>query len=75
MNAPEETAISEAITSPLRPIARKPCTTAPRSAIATKANSPSTAKNARPASCVPIPTESSRWRRPAVDHATAASAT
>src|SRR5437763_3206516 len=34
-----------------------------------------TAKNARPASCVGTSTESSRWRIPAVDHATAASAT
>jgi hypothetical protein len=32
------------------------------------------AKNARPASCVGVSTESSRWNPPAVDQATAAAA-
>src|SRR5712692_6348222 len=75
MNEPEEIAISAAIASPPRPTDRNARSTAPCSATATYASSPSTAKRARPASCVPTPTDSSRCKIPAVDHATAASAT
>ena len=74
-NEPDEIAISAAIARPPRPIARNARATAPRSAIAMYASRPTTAKSARPASCVGTPTESSRWRIPAVDQAIAASAT
>ena len=76
MNEPDETAISAAIARPARPIARKEATTRPALGRPTmKTPIPSIANRARPASCVPRLTVSSRWNSPAVDHAIAASAT
>ncbi len=51
MNDPAESAMSTAITSPGRPMARKAGTTRPRSASATKTSTARDAKTARPASC------------------------
>ena len=75
MNAPDEAAISAATARPARPLARNEAMTRPRSVNATKTPIPSIANSARPASCVARSTVSSRWKRPAVDHAIAASAT
>jgi len=75
MNAPDDAAISTAIARPARPMSRNERTKRPRSANAMKTRIPRTAKNARPASWVASPTVSSRWKRPAVDQAIAASVT
>ncbi len=75
MNDPDETAISAAMARPGRPIARKAMSERPRSVAAMKTPIPSIANSARPASCVPRLTVSSRWKSPAVDQAIAASAT
>jgi hypothetical protein len=56
------------------PIERKATIVPPRFRAATKSAIATKAKNARPASCVGVSTESSRCSPPAVDHATAAAA-
>ena len=75
MKNPDESDISAATASPGRPTARNARTTEPRSETVMNVSRPSTANSARPASCVAVPTWSSRCRTPAVDQATAASAT
>ncbi len=75
MNVLDATAVSAATASSARPIVRKARSVSPRSVKATKRNRAIAAKSARPATCVAAPTESSRCSTPAVDHATAASAT
>jgi hypothetical protein len=74
-NEPEESASRTTIAIPPRPVARNACASPPRSDSVTQASSPIAANTARPATCVAVETDSSRWNRPADDHATAASAT
>ena len=75
MNAPEAVARQSARPTPAIPIERQASRKRPRSAIATNSSSANAAKTARPATCVATSSESCRWSTPAVDHATAASAT
>ena len=74
MNEPDANAVVTATPRPATPIVRKAATVRPRFRNATKSAIATKAKNARPASCVGVSTESSRCRPPAVDHAIAAAA-
>ena len=74
MKKPEASAVETATPRPAMPIERNAATVRPRFLTATKAASATKAKNARPAICVVVPTESSRCSPPAVDQATAAAA-
>src|SRR6187401_3584865 len=71
MKKPEASAVVTATPRPARPIERNAASVRPRFLKATKAAS---ARKARPATCVVVPTESSRCSPPAVDQATAAAA-
>ena len=75
MKHDDATAVATATAIPAHPIEVNARTTPPRSENETNASSASTAKNARPATCVAVPTDSSRCRTPALDQASAASAT
>ena len=75
MKLPDATAVQSATATPARPIVAKARTTPSRSVSATKASSAKVAKSARPATWVAVLTVSSRCRTPALDHASAASAT
>ena len=61
--------------TPARPTDLNAWTTRPRSTTATYPSSAAPAKTARPKTCVGVSSVSWRCRTPAVDHATAASAT
>ena len=75
MNDPDATAVQTATTSSARPISVNDATTPRPPENATKAKSASVANTARPATCVAVLTVSSRCRTPALDQASAASAT
>ncbi len=75
MNVPDAIAVQTATASSARPIEVNALTTRPRFVSATKTNSARAATKARPATCVAVSTDSSRCRTPALDHASAASAT
>ena len=75
MKLPEAIAVHTPTPTPAMPIERNAPTTLPRSVRHRNPSSASSAKPARPASCVAVLTSSSRWNRPAVDQAMAASAT
>ena len=72
MKAADAVAHATATAIPVGPIEENARTTPPRSVNETYTSSASTAKNARPATCVAVPTEISRWRTPALDQASAA---
>ena len=75
MKLPEAVATHTATATPASPTDLNACTTRPRSTTATYASSAAPANSARPKTCVDVSSVSWRWRTPAVDHATAASAT
>lgn len=74
MKAPEAIAVKTAMASPATPIPRKAAIVRPRASSATKPTSATNANRARPATCVAVPTLSSRCSTPAVDQAAAAPA-
>ena len=74
MKEPDAIEVQTATPRPASPIDRNTSTVRPRFVTATKTANATNAKNARPASCVGVSTESSRCRPPAVDQATAAPA-
>ena len=75
MKAADAVAHATATAIPVGPIEENARTTPPRSENETYTSSASTAKNARPATCVAVPTEISRCSTPALDQASAARAT
>ena len=75
MNPADAVAMHSATPTPATPADLNACSTRPRSETATKASSATPANAARPATCVGVSSVSWRWRTPAVDQATAASAT
>ncbi len=75
MKHDEAIATHSATAMPGSPTERNASTTLPRSTTATYTSSARPAKAARPMTCVLVSSVSWRWRTPAVDHATAASAT
>ena len=75
MNDPDATAVHAATASPAAPIERSAWSVRRRLTATTKTPSARSAKTAQPASCVIVPTDSSRCRTPALDHASAAPAT
>jgi hypothetical protein len=74
MKDAEATAVQTATASPERPIDVNARRVWCPSVIVTNASKATVAKSALPATWVAVSTVSSRWRTPAVDHATAASA-
>src|SRR5690348_12356799 len=75
MNEPEASAVETLTPTIAQPLPRIGAAGSRRRAAATKMASATKAKNARPATCVPRPTWSSRCSTPAVDQARAARAT
>ncbi len=75
MKQDEAIATHSATATPASPTERNASTSRPRSTTATYTSSATPANAARPMTCVAVSSVSWRWRTPAVDHATAASAT
>src|SRR3954451_10157400 len=75
MKLPDAAATHSATATPATPTDLNASSTLPRSTTTTYANSAAAANAARPQTWVGVSSVSWRWRTPAVDHATAASAT
>src|SRR3954447_22101912 len=75
MNEPDASAVETLTPTIAQPLPRIGAAGSRHCAAATKIASAVNANSARPATWVPRPTWSSRWRTPAVDQARAASAT